>query len=588
MYKRYKFYLIIGFLGFIYTLIRAILVPPYLDEINSFFFYIKTYDFIPFIAHNDANNHFLNSLLSSLFYYVFGDKIIFLRIANVLSSIIFFYYLCRVSLFLNSKLFSKLLYITLISSTYLIDFFILSRGYGLSISFFTASIFYLVKFNKDKTRTDFYYGLLMSSLALWSNLVLIVPIFIIVCLFVLLFLGDIKNKTRFYYWDILLTVIISILPILVAVLYTLKLRNTGSLYFGSEAGLIESVFIRLSQEFAGSYLLGKLFLILFSIIYVSSLIVNFFFKELKNENLLIQIILWMTIIGYVIVHNILGVNYPQERAALQFILLFILAIYFSVDKIKYSGVKYLFIIPILIIPIQFIILLNFKYIQHWKNQTVPFTFYEELYGWQEKNKKKPLISGHGILSKVFNFYDYQNNGALNIAKDQPTPSTIADFLITNNWQNNITNYDTLIYDEKTSVALLKRKEFVNWDLVLEQANPDTLVIGDYYTFFKVSAEQFINRPFCYELICNIQSSNAQLKGLIMCIVTNKDGERIAYDEINLQMLNRKFNERKEINKRQFLEEIPPEANKIELVVWIIKNKKKVSISEITLKLYKLK
>ena len=68
---------------FIYLIIRSIYVPLIHDEAATFFHYIQSSSFIPFHSLNDANNHFLNSLLTYISYTLFGDSEFALRLPNL-------------------------------------------------------------------------------------------------------------------------------------------------------------------------------------------------------------------------------------------------------------------------------------------------------------------------------------------------------------------------------------------------------------------------------------------------------------------------------------------------------------------------
>lgn len=244
------------------------------------------------------------------------------------------------------------------------------------------------------------------------------------------------------------------IPLLFGILYSFKLKSSGSLYFGSDGGLIDAVFVKLSAEIAGSYFYGRIMLVLLTNIYGINTPKHYWQAakkcELARSDAILGNYCWL-----LLMHNILGVKYPQERAALQIYVLFIISLFFAIDNIKPNYLKYLFPLPTLIVTIQFIWLFNFTHIQHWKNQTVPYAFYQKIYGWQQQNNNiKPTIAGHGLLGKVLDYYDYKNGGLLNSTKDDTSPSKIADFIITNDWNSNIQNYDTLIYVKETSVCLL--------------------------------------------------------------------------------------------------------------------------------------
>lgn len=61
-------YFILFILLWAYLWLRAIYVPLVHDEIATFYHYIQTGRFLPYLSHWDANNHFLNSALTWLSY----------------------------------------------------------------------------------------------------------------------------------------------------------------------------------------------------------------------------------------------------------------------------------------------------------------------------------------------------------------------------------------------------------------------------------------------------------------------------------------------------------------------------------------
>jgi len=67
-------YGLIAFAIGIYLILRAVFIPLVHDEAATFFHYIHSFDFVPFIAHWDANNHILNSALASFFSGCLGRK----------------------------------------------------------------------------------------------------------------------------------------------------------------------------------------------------------------------------------------------------------------------------------------------------------------------------------------------------------------------------------------------------------------------------------------------------------------------------------------------------------------------------------
>lgn len=587
MKKTEVLYLLLGIFVFFYILIRALVVPPYFDEINTFFFYVQKGDFIPFLARTDANNHLVNSFLTFIFYKVFGENFFVIRLASALSIIVLMVYLCKLKKFFESKPINFILYIVLITTTYLTDFFILSRGYGLSIAFLTATLYHLINYNYLNNRKDIYYTLFFSMLALWSNLSFIVPIITTWGLVFIIYINKNREtplKQSILYFRKPFLVFSPFL--LFGILYSFKLKSAGSLYFGSDGGLIDAVFIKLSAEIAGSYFYGKIVLLIFSIIYLFSLILNIVYRQLKNSNLIVQSLFWLTIIGYILMHNILGVKYPQERAALQIYLLFMFALFFAIDNINIKPLKYLFALPTLIITIQFLYLFNFKHIQHWKNQTVPYSFYQHLYTWQQNNNIKPTISGHGLLGKVLDYYDYTNGGKLNCTRDDIPPSKIADFIITNNWNSNITGYDTVLYEKETSVALMQREKLVEWEFVFQKTIKDTIVYGDFYNLAEFSTKELKSKSACFDVKFDAQSKDFPFISFIVCTANNANNEQIHYTNYNLQIAKADIREKNTFHRKLFYDKMHDDTEKVIVYLWFLNNKHGVNISNVNVKIFK--
>ncbi|BDX38343.1 hypothetical protein CYCD_16980 [Tenuifilaceae bacterium CYCD] len=286
-----------------------------------------------------------------------------------------------------------------------------------------------------------------------------------------------------------------------------------------------------------------------------------------------------------LMHNILGVKYPQERAALQIYLLFMIALFFAIDNIKLKLLKYFFALPTIIITIQFYYLFNFKHIQHWKNQTVPYSFYEYLYDWQQNNNIKPTISGHGLLGKVLDYYNYTNEGKLNCTRDDIPPSKIADFIITNNWDSNITGYDTVLYEKETSVALMQRKKLIDWELIYRKTENDTIVFGEFYNLVELYTKELKNKSVCIDVEFNAQSNDFPFNSFIVCSANNANDEQIHYTNYNLQIVKADIRDESTFHCKLFYDMMKEETEKVVVYLWLLKNKNGIKVSNANVKIY---
>ncbi len=156
-------------LAFSYILIRGFTVGITHDE-------ALTYKIIrgDEILKGTANHHWLNTHLSSWSVSLFGTKEFALRLPNILSSAVFGLFLFRIAKnFLASSATQIALLLFLCGNPFILDFFSLCRGYGLSLAFVTASLFYLFKIVALKTDSriiHYFSATAFSVLALSANL----------------------------------------------------------------------------------------------------------------------------------------------------------------------------------------------------------------------------------------------------------------------------------------------------------------------------------------------------------------------------------------------------------------------------------
>jgi hypothetical protein len=169
-----KFLLIfLGIILFLYIAHRSIYLSFVHDESQTFKGLAGLCNF-----ENSANNHLLNSILMTFSRKIIGNQEWSLRLPNVLSFLLYFmgiYFLIRK----EKKLSLILLFIGIVFlNPFLLDFFSLARGYGISLGFLSLSLLYLLKQNiKATTNKSFnlHYCkvLLFGNLAVMANFVLL-------------------------------------------------------------------------------------------------------------------------------------------------------------------------------------------------------------------------------------------------------------------------------------------------------------------------------------------------------------------------------------------------------------------------------
>jgi len=159
----------------IYVIVRAVRVPFTIDEAATYLNYVSS-DVLGIFRFDSTNNHFLNSLLTKLCWTLGGSSEFVLRLPNVLAYLIYLFFSFRlVHRFAKDKIIAVCGFLLLNLNPYVLDFFSLSRGYGLSLAFLTAALFFFLSFlgqtieGQPGQYRQLQLSLFAASLAVMSN-----------------------------------------------------------------------------------------------------------------------------------------------------------------------------------------------------------------------------------------------------------------------------------------------------------------------------------------------------------------------------------------------------------------------------------
>jgi hypothetical protein len=145
------------------------------DEAATYLNYISASPLAVF-NFNSANNHLINTLLAKLSWALAGSSEFVLRLPNLLAFIVYLLFSFLImDRFAKNKLIAVCGYLLLSLNPYLLDFFSLCRGYGLSLAFLMASLFFFFSFlenaveNKPGRYRPLNISLAAAGLAVLSN-----------------------------------------------------------------------------------------------------------------------------------------------------------------------------------------------------------------------------------------------------------------------------------------------------------------------------------------------------------------------------------------------------------------------------------
>ena len=287
------------------------------------------WNFLPYQGYVDANNHFLNSFLGGAFIRLFqSDHILITRLPNLLALLIFGISAISLKQYIRSPLVHISLTIALLFSPYLIEFFSLARGYGLSWAFLLAGISLQISYYKKPSLLTLVACGLSLLFAAFANLALIV----VSAFGMLLFL--IKGIRK----PLHLLVTLAFLSVLAYLInYSFNLQDIGKLYLGEFDGFLETTLLPLLEfNFSTANVL-----LLSTILFVGIFLLLWLpFKLLQNRSLLpnhklIPHAYFFVAVASIFILNVLfDIRYPMHRAAAHLIVLFTVALFFTMDQME--------------------------------------------------------------------------------------------------------------------------------------------------------------------------------------------------------------------------------------------------------------
>lgn len=368
------------------------------------------------------NNHLLNTFLMGIFRYLFGDSEFVLRLPNVLAFVLYLYAVITILKRLKNSWVFFLGVALLLLNPYLLDFFSLARGYGLSVGLVTMSLAYLLKnpFQTDDFGAfirSFSFAFLFGALAFLSNLGLINYYIMLLAIFAVqgyfMFksgtVASVQEKRKYFR-----VLVIAAVFMLIGIGRLLFLSRAHQLYFGAQAfsatffGLVSSTFY-FSPTPHWAYLLIK-YALIFSFAAGIFLVV---WKKAFTGKLSMILILNIALLAGLVLENLLfGAHYPPARTALYFISFWGLLICFLMtDVFTYfsKGKAVWIIISVLIALIlawNFGNNANLKYSKNWFYDEHTKDVMEIIQKETQQFRHDASVSNNWLFEPAMNYYRY--------------------------------------------------------------------------------------------------------------------------------------------------------------------------------------
>lgn len=319
----------------LYTAYRAAHLSMTHDESHTFLSFLQQPVWPCFfspICWETANNHLLNTWLMQLSVHWFGISEFFIRLPNVLSHGLYILFSILLVRSLNYSFWPALAVFALLNfNPYLLDFFSLARGYGLSAALFIGAIYFLQRYalaigSPWQNLFSLYACGWLSIMSNFTALNFMFCVFGVQLLLAIYFL----LKGRYTKNQILIhTVFPLVFALSLFMLLKLPiqiLKEKGEFLYGASSAWDTLVILARDILYGQNYLGGKTeFILLVTVI--SSIIFTLYFL-VRTFNKLIPISVWITsvfLIGIgafllmIIQHYFLQSSYLFNRKAILFI-----------------------------------------------------------------------------------------------------------------------------------------------------------------------------------------------------------------------------------------------------------------------------
>ncbi|MCW3103497.1 MAG: hypothetical protein JWO09_1937 [Bacteroidetes bacterium] len=433
---------------FLYTCIRAMRLSITWDEAYTYIEFARNGKvFLRNYEMMSANNHLLNTALMVVFTKLFGLHEFAMRMPALMAHLLFLFFSARLLRNFDNRWLALSAFVILNVNPYLLDFFSLARGYGLSLGLMMASIyfFYLACTGVPKGRWSMV-SMLFASLAVFANFVLLNYCLV---LFGLLWLNAIrgaeatplKAKVLAAIKNMAAPAIIMGGLLCVVIPVTLKLKEAGALFFGGESSFwsdtISTVTARCLYDQGYGHWIERiikgfvLLVVLLAAVYYIWLLLR---KKAGTVffPVAMQLLLVLCSASTVVQHHLLHTPYLMDRTALFLVVLFTLVFVFFIGEVL--KVRPAAAIAAhgsaLLLLVHFVFCFNLGYVLEWKLDANT----KEMLSDIEKIKKIP--AGKETISigipltfdPAINFYREKNNLLwLNTAWRNETGNMLHDY-----------------------------------------------------------------------------------------------------------------------------------------------------------------
>ncbi len=567
---------------FIYLLLRAIYVPFTHDEAATFFRFVHTGRFWPFLSEWSTNNHILNSALTFVSYKLLGPSPLAQRLPNLLFIPLYFWFLWRLSGYLRADLLRWVFILSLLLAHQFIDFFSLSRGYGMAMTLLTGGILYVVRALENGRTADTALATVLMFLAVTAHLLLINTFILTIAVLVA---GTLLNRNRKRSATVATASILLVSGLALSgltIAYLLGMQEAGRIDYGGDQGFWAFTVTALNAFLFDPFprAANTLTLVFAAILVLAwALLAAKGCRRLPERASLPAIVFTFLLAGNiaatVLEHHLFGVLYPDARASIPLYLLFMGALLFTLDRVPGAAAwKALAVAPLALLPLHFLTAANLRFsASDTHNYNIPEAFYDTIAAAPRPGGYPPTVQGYQLRTMRWNFMNFRRQGELGTLHYSTYPSLAGDFqvVVPGDHPAWLGDYSVAAVAADSHLALLRRANPLarlplDSGLVAgEAAQRDT-----YFALFTAPVDTLVGTSLYLGFTLRLTSEEAPFTAWVVAEVRDGDDNLLAYEYCPLDWFRTRWDaDTPPFVNGLLIDGVPPGAKMLRCYLWNI-------------------
>ncbi len=498
-----------------YLWIRANTVFYASDELVSKWGYMISWNPFPYQGFLSGNNHFLHSFLGGLFIRLFqSDDILVVRLASLLSFPLYFWSIAGLRKFFQETVNFYLLLITLSCTAFVLEYFGLARGYGISLALLVFALQQTLLFFIHGKAMHFLLSALAWVLSVYANLTLL-PVALAGLIYLAIFLWRERNTK----W--LSVIVLALLPMGYIIKYAFYLKQAGELNFGGQEGFVSDTVHSIVPYLwnANHFSVDAILIVASLSIALTMILILIRTRNPFNIHIVFPLFFVLAVGSIVLQHWILGVDFPLNRGAIYLVVLFFSGLSFTLDHWKNKWMGY----PVILLTLFFFGLhFNFKisiyyYYEHY-DEALLTNIKDEVYGIPPSTGGRNHRLDHAVSRekelplRAFQLAKYPSD-------------TLVDYIVTyEKARPDAKNlYHVLHQDKISGLTLYERNSFLS----RKKADERFVPIGGNDEYFGIYLEK-LDRPLFFRCSGFLEDMTIYKETFLVFTAENGDSRQPSY------------------------------------------------------------